>query len=67
MKQYAFWFVVGSQCLYGDDVLETVDRRAAEMAAKMSAYPGCVLVDDLTVRFETDDYRELLRCGQFLM
>jgi D-amino peptidase len=38
-----------------------------KMAAKMSAYPGCVLVDDLTVRFETDDYRELLRCGQFLM
>lgn len=36
-------------------------------AAKMSAYPGCVLVDDLTVRFETDDYTELLRCGQFLM
>ena len=38
-----------------------------KMAAKMSAYPGCVLVDDLTVRFETDDYTELLRCGQFLM
>ncbi len=36
MKQYAFWFVVGSQCLYGDDVLATVDQRAAEMAAKMS-------------------------------
>ena len=27
-----FWFLVGSQCLYGDDVLKTVDTRAEEMA-----------------------------------
>ncbi|MBE6667781.1 MAG: L-arabinose isomerase [Ruminococcaceae bacterium] len=26
-----FWFLVGSQCLYGDDVLITVDARAKEM------------------------------------
>ena len=38
-----------------------------KVAAKMSIYPGCKLVDDLTVRFETDDFGELLRCGQFLM
>ena len=24
MKHYEFWFVVGSQTLYGDDVLTTV-------------------------------------------
>ncbi len=36
-------------------------------AAKYAAYPGCVLVDDLTVRYETDNYRDLLRCGQFIM
>ena len=36
-------------------------------AARMSCYPGCVLVDDLTVRFESDDFREVLRCGQFIM
>ena len=29
MKQYEFWFVVGSQFLYGPEVLETVARRAA--------------------------------------
>lgn len=28
MKQYEFWFVVGSQTLYGEEVLETVTSRA---------------------------------------
>lgn len=31
MKQYQFWFIVGSQFLYGPEVLETVAQRAAEM------------------------------------
>ena len=31
MKHYEFWFVVGSQSLYGPEVLETVARRAQEM------------------------------------
>ena len=33
---YNFWFVVGSQALYGPEVLETVAKRAEEMAAEMS-------------------------------
>ena len=32
LKQYEFWFIVGSQTLYGPEVLETVAARAAEMA-----------------------------------
>ena len=32
MRNYEFWFVVGSQFLYGPEVLETVDARAREMA-----------------------------------
>ena len=32
-----FWLLVGSQTLYGDDVLKTVDARAAEMTAAMNA------------------------------
>lgn len=36
MKQYQFWFVVGSQSLYGPEVLKTVAARAEEMAAEMS-------------------------------
>lgn len=31
IKEYEFWFVVGSQLLYGPQVLDTVSTRAAEM------------------------------------
>ena len=37
MKSYEFWFVVGSQHLYGPEVLETVALHAAEMAAELDA------------------------------
>ena len=37
MKQYEFWFVVGSQTLYGEEVLATVTSRAEEMAQRLSA------------------------------
>lgn len=37
LKDYEFWFVVGSQFLYGPEVLETVASRASEMASKMNA------------------------------
>lgn len=33
---YNFWFVVGSQDLYGQEVLDTVAKRAEEMAKEMS-------------------------------
>ena len=34
--KYNFWFVVGSQFLYGEEVLKTVDARAKEMAETLS-------------------------------
>ena len=34
--KYNFWFIVGSQFLYGDEVLKTVEERAKEMAEKLS-------------------------------
>lgn len=37
MQQYEFWFVVGSQFLYGPEVLQTVAKRAAEMAEALNA------------------------------
>ncbi len=36
MIKKEFWFVVGSQFLYGPEVLDTVAARAAEMAAELS-------------------------------
>jgi L-arabinose isomerase len=37
LKDYEFWFVVGSQFLYGPEVLQTVAARAAEMADQLNA------------------------------
>ena len=34
--KYEFWLVVGSQFLYGPEVLETVAQRAQEMADELS-------------------------------
>lgn len=37
IKNKEFWFIVGSQFLYGSEVLDTVARRAAEMVEYMNA------------------------------
>ena len=31
LQTYTFWFVVGSQDLYGEDVLKTVDAHTKEI------------------------------------
>ena len=50
MRKYEFWFVVGSQSLYGPEVLATVDRRAAEMAAELSKVLPYPLVYKVTAK-----------------
>ncbi|HBK03241.1 MAG TPA: L-arabinose isomerase, partial [Clostridiales bacterium] len=45
---YQFWFVVGSQSLYGEEVLKTVARRAEEMAQEMSKHLPYPLVYKVT-------------------
>ena len=45
-----FWFVVGSQDLYGPEVLATVASRSAEMAAEMSKSLPYELVYKVTAR-----------------
>ena len=37
MKDYEFWFVVGSQFLYGPEVLKTVEASVIEMTAELNA------------------------------
>ena len=37
LKDFEFWFIVGSQYLYGPEVLDTVATRAQEMAEKLNA------------------------------
>ena len=52
MKEYEFWFVVGSQFLYGPEVLEIVASRAKEMADTMnkSGILPCKVVYKVTVK-----------------
>ena len=45
-----FWFVVGSQFLYGPDVLITVENRAREMAAELSKALPYPLVYKVTAK-----------------
>ena len=63
LKNYEFWFVVGSQFLYGPEVLETVAARAEEMVEKMNASGNlpCKLVYKVTAKTNkeiTDVVRE---------
>lgn len=61
MNKYSFWFVVGSQALYGDEVLKTVATRAEEMALKMSEklpYPLTYKVTAMSNAQITDIVRE---------
>lgn len=52
LEKYEFWFVVGSQFLYGPEVLDTVAARAAEMADKLNASGNlpCRLVYKVTAK-----------------
>ena len=61
MRKYEFWFVVGSQYLYGEEVLEIVAKRAAEMAEELSGVLPYPLVYKVTAKTEgeiTDVVRE---------
>ncbi len=63
LRDYEFWFVVGSQFLYGPDVLETVATRAQEMADRLNASGNlpCKLVYKVTAKTSqeiTDVVRE---------
>lgn len=52
MSNKEFWLVVGSQFLYGPEVLEIVDRRAAEMVDTLNATGNlpCKLVYKVTAK-----------------
>ena len=45
-----FWFLVGSQFLYGNEVLDTVERRARHMAQEMSQFLPYPLVYKVTAK-----------------
>ncbi len=50
MKRYQFWFIVGSQFLYGPEVLKIVDQRARKMAETMSKQLPFPLIHKVTAK-----------------
>ena len=36
IKDYEFWFVVGTQFLYGEEIFDVINDHAAQMAAEWS-------------------------------
>ncbi|MCY1714497.1 L-arabinose isomerase [Caproiciproducens galactitolivorans] len=59
LKKYEFWFVVGSQDLYGEDVLKTVDRHSQIMIDEWNTDPSipCTLVFKPVVRNSEEIYK----------
>ena len=55
-----FWFVVGSQLLYGQDVLDTVDARAHEMAEELSKALPFPLVYKVTAK-SNDEIKAIVK------
>ncbi len=60
LKKQEFWFVVGSQILYGAEVLETVAKRAKEMAEKLSESLPCKLVYKGTIK-SADEATQIMK------
>lgn len=50
MNKKEFWFVVGSQFLYGPEVLKTVEERSKEMAEELSRVLPCPLIYKVTAK-----------------
>ena len=44
IKDYNFWFVVGTQFLYGEDIFETINAHASEMAEEWSKKLPCAVI-----------------------
>ncbi|HWP21184.1 MAG TPA: L-arabinose isomerase [Candidatus Cryosericum sp.] len=64
LKKQEFWFVVGSQLLYGAEVLETVAKRANEMAARLSESLPCKLVYKGTIK-SSDEATQIMKDANY--
>jgi len=66
LKNLEFWFVVGSQTLYGVEVLEIVAKRAQEMATTLSESPfiPCKVVYKVTGK-SPDEILQVIKEANF--
>mgnify|MGYP000095015449 FL=1 len=44
LKDYEFWFIVGTQFLYGEEIFETINSHAQEMCAEWSSKLPCKII-----------------------
>ena len=44
LKDYEFWFIVGTQFLYGEEIFETINAHAQEMCAEWSNKLPCKII-----------------------
>lgn len=44
INNYEFWFVVGTQFLYGEEIFETINAHAQEMCAEWSNKLPCKII-----------------------
>ncbi|MGN0532130.1 MAG: L-arabinose isomerase, partial [Eubacterium sp.] len=44
IKDYNFWFIVGTQFLYGEEIFDTIDSHSREMAAVWSEKLPCTVI-----------------------
>ena len=63
MKKYEFWFVVGSQFLYGSEVVEIVESRAEEMAGELSKVLPYPLVYKVTAKTDEEILNTILKAN----
>ena len=66
LQTYTFWFVVGSQDLYGEDVLKTVDAHTKEMVNEWNkdATIPCEIVWKSVVRNQEEIYQTLTAANE---
>lgn len=66
MKDYKFWFIVGSQFLYGPEVLETVAKRAQEMTDELNASGNlpCEIIYKVTAK-TPEEITETVKAANF--
>ena len=66
LKNLEFWFVVGSQTLYGEEVLEIVAKRAREMAETLTNSPfiPCKVVYKVTGK-SPDEILQVMKEANF--
>jgi len=60
MDNFEFWFVIGSQELYGQEVLNTVENRATEMAVYLSKLLPYPLIYKTTAK-SNDDVKAIIK------